>query len=384
MFRLFFDQTNNPFDKTDNRNSDNRFLNLVDTINHEKFGGKDTYENKKAEIFQQSEFTYDLDSVIPKRNPDIYSINEETITEKHYNHAPTRTEGSVSGINCNLFDQIITVSSHIPTIVEENANNTKMSIPLEFNGYTYIKKLNSGSFGIVGLVSNQHTGKLYASKFQLPKDSHNQDLTNDIKHELSTLLLVNGHPNIIKIYDNFIIRTTSGNSLYVIITEYCQYGNLHEYSSNHYIINQKMQYQIFFQVLQAIKFIHDKGMSHGDIKSQNILIDENHSVKICDFGFSKHISDNTMGYKKGTKNYAAPELFYPEAYDILSADVWAIGITFYEIRYHKFPFSDHNYVPPQFNQDDKFQYFFRMCTNTNPDLRAKINELIENDIFSII
>lgn len=78
--------------------------------------------------------------------------------------------------------------------------------------------------------------------------------------------------------------------------------------------------------------MHSAGIVHRDIKSHNVLIDENLNVKICDFGLAKFKADIGKGSMQfaGTPNYMAPELFQKKQYD-QAVDVFAFGTLMWEI-----------------------------------------------------
>jgi MAP/microtubule affinity-regulating kinase len=77
---------------------------------------------------------------------------------------------------------------------------------------------------------------------------------------------------------------------------------------------------------------------HRDIKLENILIDQNSSVKLIDFGFSIVIAENQkLNVFCGTPSYMAPEIVNKQEYDF-GVDIWALGVLFYKIVTGNFPF----------------------------------------------
>ena len=92
------------------------------------------------------------------------------------------------------------------------------------------------------------------------------------------------------------------------------------------------------QILNAMLFLHSSGVVHRDLKSHNILLDENYNIKICDFGLAKPKTDLNMGSAKfsGTPAYMAPEILQKKSYDE-KVDVFAFGTLVWEIMTRKIP-----------------------------------------------
>ena len=92
----------------------------------------------------------------------------------------------------------------------------------------------------------------------------------------------------------------------------------------------------------AIDYMHwEKNTCHGDIKLQNILLDQSKMfIKFIDFGYAKHLElDNPLLHRNcGTLTYMAPEIVRRVPYDARAADVWALGICLYSMILGHAPF----------------------------------------------
>lgn len=161
-----------------------------------------------------------------------------------------------------------------------------------------------------------------------------------IKHAKTELEVVKqiSHPNIVTHFAYFRAGTRIIN-----IMEYVPDGTLGKYIKMNI---DKTSYldKIFYDVLQAIKYLHTKLIVHRDIKDENIVLKFNEGCaptpKLCDFGFSmqlRHPYELLSSYC-GTKSFKAPELLHAEEpYDPFKAEIWALGILFHKMYSRKTP-----------------------------------------------
>lgn len=92
--------------------------------------------------------------------------------------------------------------------------------------------------------------------------------------------------------------------------------------------------------MDAVCYLHRKGIAHRDLKLENLLIDDQFNVKICDFGFAKPDTVNPSSTFCGSKAYAAPEILAGQEYSPTKADVWAIGVILYIFVTGTMPFNE--------------------------------------------
>ncbi len=104
-------------------------------------------------------------------------------------------------------------------------------------------------------------------------------------------------------------------------------------------LEENVAKKIFAQICQGISYCHAKNIIHRDIKLDNILLDNEHNVKIIDFGFSINVAqDKCLSIFCGTPCYMSPEIVSKQQYKGPPSDVWALGIVLYTLLCGKFPF----------------------------------------------
>ena len=205
--------------------------------------------------------------------------------------------------------------------------------------YKILKQIGEGSYASIFKVQKDNSNEIYVLK-QIPiteEDLNDTQNLNDIKNE--SLILSKIHcPYIVKFYDSFF----HNNSLN-IITEYCSSGDLCDYIqmyiSHKKKMSEKLIWKLFIQICLGLHYLHNHKILHRDIKTKNIFLNEDFSVKIGDLGIAK-ILENTTSYAHtfiGTPYYLSPELCKDLPYNDKS-DVWSLGCVLYEMVTLRHPF----------------------------------------------
>ena len=144
------------------------------------------------------------------------------------------------------------------------------------------------------------------------------------------------HNNIVKLADAF----DTVHHVYLIM-EYVRGPSLHSYLKSKYNrkIDEDEAKKIFRQIVSGICYCHSKSVSHRDIKLENVLLTDDGTVKIIDFGFSTCIpNDKKIKLFCGTPSYMAPEIVAKKEFAGPPADIWARGVLLYAILCGTFPF----------------------------------------------
>ncbi|NWR22243.1 MELK kinase, partial [Emberiza fucata] len=115
---------------------------------------------------------------------------------------------------------------------------------------------------------------------------------------------------------------------------YCPGGELFDYIISKDHLSEEEARIFFRQIVSAIAYVHSQGYAHRDLKPENLLIDEEHNLKLIDFGLCakpKGGLDYHLNTCCGSPAYAAPELIQGKAYIGSEADIWSMGLLLYAL-----------------------------------------------------
>ncbi|MBW3540476.1 MAG: serine/threonine protein kinase [Planctomycetes bacterium] len=188
--------------------------------------------------------------------------------------------------------------------------------------YEFLEKIGAGSFATVYRARDRELGREVAIK-----EVHQQYLDQggqlDRYWQEAQLLASLQHPNIVTIYDVYRERGW-------LILELMQ-ANLADRMAGRQMDLRALR-STLAHALRALKYLHGRGIIHGDIKLSNLMIDHRRRVKLGDFGLARRVSDEEGSLLKGTTRYMAPEVVSPEFGDIGPAsDLYSLGFCAYEL-----------------------------------------------------
>ncbi|KAH9511871.1 Serine/threonine-protein kinase Nek6 [Dermatophagoides farinae] len=202
-----------------------------------------------------------------------------------------------------------------------------------------IKKLvGQGEFCDVYKAINRNDKQIVALKRL--KIQHGQTRI-ECSREILVLRRLN-HPNIIKHLESFYAH----NEIYIVL-EYADAGDLSKMikylRDNNKLLSEMAILNFFGQICDALNYMHSKSIMHRDIKPANVLVKQNRTVKLADFGFSRLLSSNTKNADTlvGTPYYMAPERLDKLKYSF-PADIWSMGCLLYELIILYPPFYEPN------------------------------------------
>lgn len=163
--------------------------------------------------------------------------------------------------------------------------------------------------------------------------SKNREFVRRFKNESKANASLS-HPNIVRIFD-----VDFGDKIQYIVMEYIDGVTLKEFIEKAKVLDWKDVVHFTFQILRALQHAHDKGIVHRDMKPQNIMLLEDGTIKIMDFGIARFARDEKVSYGKaiGSVHYISPEQASGGVTDAKS-DLYSVGIMMYEMLTGKLPF----------------------------------------------
>lgn len=168
----------------------------------------------------------------------------------------------------------------------------------------------------------------------------NAEFIRRFKNE-SKAIAVLSHPNIVKVYD-----VSFGDRIQYIVMEYIDGITLKDYLSQQKEIKWKEAIHFTVQILQALQHAHEKGIVHRDIKPQNIMLLQDGTIKVTDFGIARFSRSETRTITDkaiGSVHYIAPEQARGDLTDE-KADIYSVGVMLYEMLTGQLPFEADNAV----------------------------------------
>ncbi|KAJ0772200.1 putative protein kinase CAMK-CDPK family [Helianthus annuus] len=196
-------------------------------------------------------------------------------------------------------------------------------------------QLGWGQFGVIRECSDKLTGELLACKSISKNRLVTDEDVRSIKLEIEIMTRLSGHPNVVD------LKAVYEEEGYVhLVMELCAGGELFHQLEQQGRFSESEARVLFRELMQVVRFCHDKGVVHRDLKPENILLATKASssqIKLADFGLATYIKPGQRLHGTvGSPFYIAPEVLaggYNQA-----ADVWSAGVILYILLSGKPPF----------------------------------------------
>lgn len=206
--------------------------------------------------------------------------------------------------------------------------------------YEIHELLGVGGMAYVYRAYDKIENRWVAIKILKEELSNNSDFLRRFRNE-SKAIAVLSHPNIVKVYD-----VSFGDRIQYIVMEFIDGITLKQYIEQQGEIKWREALYFTVQILRALQHAHEKGIIHRDIKPQNIMLLEDGTIKVTDFGIARfsQAETQTMTDKAiGSVHYIAPEQARG-GYINDKADIYSVGVMLYEMLTGQLPFVADNAV----------------------------------------
>jgi len=240
-------------------------------------------------------------------------------------------------------------------------SDEKTDFPKLGENYSVLDVIGQGGMGTVYQVEDLKLKTTLAVKVLKPELATDQAALKRFEQESRALSELN-HPNIVAVFASG--KTESGAPY--LVMDYIQGNNLAQAIKNMGGMDAARALSIFIEICDALHYAHDKGIIHRDLKPSNIILSDNKSARVVDFGIAKVISKpggetvtglTQMGDLFGTPTYMSPEQCEGEKLDARS-DIYSLGCVMFETL---------NGTPP-FTETNPFKLMTKHCNERAPSL----------------
>lgn len=200
--------------------------------------------------------------------------------------------------------------------------------------YELLELIGVGGMADIYQAKDIEEDRIVAVKILKTEFAGSDEFLRRFRNESKAIALLS-HPNIVKIYD---VGFT--DKVQFIVMEYVDGITLTDYIEQQSVLKWRDSIHFTVQILKALQHAHDRGIVHRDVKSQNVMLLRDGTIKVMDFGIARFNRENnkTMSEKTiGSVHYISPEQARGDITDERS-DIYSVGVALYEMVTGKKPF----------------------------------------------
>jgi len=276
----------------------------------------------------------------------------------------------------------------VPTAPDASADPDFVSAPppteiaTHFPQLEIIELLGRGGMGWVYKARQTKLDRVVALKLLPPDRDGDPSFAERFQREARALARLN-HPNIVAVFD-----FGQAGPYFYFVMEFVDGANLRQLERARRLSPEEA-FAIVPKLCEALQYAHEEGIVHRDVKPENILIDSRGRLKIADFGIAKIVGkteDITLTatqHALGTPQYMAPEQFETPGKVDHRADIYALGVVFYEMLTGELPMG--RFEPPSshVHVDVRMDEVVLKSLERNPDRRYQTASAVKSDVESI-
>jgi len=255
---------------------------------------------------------------------------------------------------------------------QSNGKPVVFTDQVNLNHFRLLRVVGKGAFGKVRIVERKDTGLTFALKYIRKDEVVRSESVRNIIRERRMLEHLN-HPFLCNLRYSF----QDIEYLYIVV-DLMNGGDLRFHISRKTFTEEAVRFWIA-QLGCAVRYIHQQGIVHRDIKPDNVLLDSEGHVHLADFNVASDFTPHKpLTSKSGTLAYLAPEVYEGKGYSC-EVDWWSLGVLFYECIYNKRPFeaSSHDSLAAKISKGEP-TYPVTSPPVSMPCLHA-ISSLLEKD-----
>ncbi|OHS98978.1 CAMK family protein kinase [Tritrichomonas foetus] len=220
---------------------------------------------------------------------------------------------------------------------EPVSQTMKHPIPKKIGPYEIRGTVGEGAFSVVKLAYSPEMKQYFACKvIERIRLKH-----NDLEHRFECEIRVHQqmhHPGIVNLID-----ILEDEHFYYVFLEFCPGGELFQHIVDSGRLQEDQAKPIMKQILESVHYIHQMGVSHRDMKPENLLLDQVGHTKISDFGLSRFLDKNGLASTPcGSPCYASPECISGAPYNGRTSDCWSCGVILYAMVTGQLPWTKRN------------------------------------------
>jgi serine/threonine protein kinase len=244
--------------------------------------------------------------------------------------------------------------------------------------YKIVEEIGRGAMGEVYKAIDPSIGRLVALKTICSSLVGNPELLERFYREARSAGALE-HPNIVTIYE-----LGKGGDVPYIAMEYLEGESLEKIIQRRQPLGLLEKIGFIVPVCRALEYAHNGGVVHRDIKPANVMITKDGKIKVVDFGIARlmNASHTQTDALIGTISYMSPQMIYGQRADERS-DIWALGVTFYELLCYQRPFEAENHATLMLKiaqESDKHAPVSDFVPDCPSELELIISKMLEKEL----